>query len=761
MSEYTPALACKDTESKPSTLASDIQVLHVDDEPAFLRVAKQCLEQEGFMVDTATSAEEALQAIKTRQYHVIVSDYMLPGKNGLTLLKKVREKSTIPFVMLTGKGKEDVAIAALNAGADQYLKKGSNPDMYHELAQAIRQAVTCSVTRVTKAIYDKSPIPLLMCNAHGVALDANNACLTLVGVPLEEIKGIDLFDSLNTPHRMREILCKGEPVHYETVCDGAAFTRNTTLMDVSIFPVDPYTTGYIVHLQPLEPPNTVPAALEQSLKKHITDLNRENEYLKSKIKDHERAEKELRASGDKYRTLFEELGDAFLITNRDGTIVDFNKATLDLFGYTEEEFVAIKSPMFYANVPDRAVFQHVMESKGAVTDYEAKLQRKDGRLIDVIGTVILRRAEDGTILGYQGIFRDITKNKMAEKALRESQLKFKRLFMSNPEAAVYLDSDFHIVDINPQFKKLFKYTLGEVKGCHINIIVPEDAVKEAEKLYRKAAKRQAYLDTMRERKDKSMVPVSISAAPITVEDRLFGYIILYKDISQLKRTEKALKKTLEKLESVNEKLRVVGSMTRHDIRNKLSTVAGNLYLLKKARIDSVDLLDDIAVTLNQIERIFDFAKMYEQVGVEEMTYIGVADSLTEAVVLLDMGTTTVLNECEGLYVLADSLLRHIFYDLIDNSLKHGSVTTIRVYYTKGKEGVTLVYEDDGTGILMEEKENIFTEGHGKDTGYGLYLIKKTCEAYGWTIKETGTGKGAQFTIVIPAVKNGNAAYKIQ
>ena len=757
MSVYT-AFVRKDTESEP-TPPVGIQVLHVDDESAFLAVAKQCLEQEGFQVDTVTSAEKALQALKTRQYHVIVSDYMLPGKNGLTFLKEIREKSTIPFVMLTGKGKEEVAIAALNAGADQYLKKGSNPDMYHELAHAIYQVVTCLVTRVTKAIYDKSLIPLLMCNAHGVVLDANNACLTLVGVPLEEIKGIDLFESLNTPDKMRETLCKGEPVHYETVCDAAAFTENTTLMDVSIAPVDPYMAGYIVHFHPLGPPNTAPA-LEQSLKKHIADLNRESKYLKSKIKDHERAEKELRASGDKYRTLFEELGAAFLITNRDGTIVDFNKATLDLFGYTKEEFVAIKSPMFYANLPDRKVFQHAMESKGSLTDYEAKLQRKDGTLIDCIGTVILRRAEDGTILGYQGVFRDITKNKMAEKALRESQLKFKRLFMSNPEAAVYLDAEFHIIDINPQFKKLFKYTLREVKGCHINIIVPEDAAKEAEKLYKKAAKRQAYLDTMRERKDKSTVPVSISAAPITVEDRLFGYIVLYKDISQLKKTEKALKKTLEKLESVNEKLRVVGSMTRHDIRNKLSTVAGNLYLLKKARIDSVDLLDDITVTLNQIERIFDFAKMYEQVGVEEMTYIGVADSLTEAVVLLDMGTTTVLNECEGLYVLADSLLRHVFYDLIDNSLKHGSATTIRVYYTKGEE-VTLVYEDDGTGIPAEEKEAIFTEGHGKDTGYGLYLIKKTCEAYGWTIKETGTGKGAQFTIVIPAVKNGNVLYKIQ
>lgn len=782
MNKYSLAsLECGDTtKSETTTTESDsdtvIQVLHVDDESAFLNIAKQCLEEEGFEVDIATSAEEALHILETCQYHVIISDYMLPGKNGLEFLKEIREKSTTPFVMLTGKGKEDVAIAALNAGADYYTKKKSNPAMFHELAQTLFQIVKTQTERelgLVKAIYEELPTAFLLYTAHGVLLDANRACLTLFGVPHpHKIRGIHLFNSLNIPEEMREALYKGKPVHYETFFDfekgkeGNLYspTKSGTMhLDVSITPVDFYHChGYAVHIQHTRPAGVSPYQ-EQGLK-NIEDLAREIKYLRSEIEDHKKVEKALRASEDKYCTIFEELGDAFLITNRDGTIADYNKAALDILGYTEEEIGTITSHMFYANLPDRATFQHIMESRGSVTDYEAKLKKKDGTLIDCIGTVILRRAEDGTILGYQGVFRDITKNKKAEKALRESQLKFKRLFMGNPEAAVYLDPDFHIVDINPQFKELFGYSLREVKGDHISVIVPEAKLQEAEKLYKKAAKRQAYLDTKREKKDKTTVPVSISAAPITVEDHLAGYIVLYKDISQLKRTEKALKRTLEKLEAVNEKLRVVGSMTRHDIRNKLSTVVGIIYLINKTYKDSAlnPFLNDIEMTLNQIERIFDFAKTYEQVGVEEMTYIDVADSLKEAVMLLDMNNTVVINECKGLRVLADSLLRHIFYDLIDNSLKHGeSVNTIRVYYTEEKDQVNLVYEDDGTGIPVLEKENIFTEGHGKDTGYGLYLIKKTCEAYGWTIKETGVGKGAQFTIRIPALKNGNAAYTIQ
>jgi len=97
-------------------------------------------------------------------------------------------------------------------------------------------------------------------------------------------------------------------------------------------------------------------------------------------------------------------------------------------------------------------------------------------------------------------------------------------------------------------------------------------------------------------------------------------------------------------------------------------------------------------------------------------------------------------------VLADSLLQQLFYNLIQNSLNHGErVTEIRIRYEEmGKDVLRLIYEDDGIGIPEAEKERIFEEGYGRGTGYGLYLIRKICEVYGWTIQETGKhGKGAQ------------------
>jgi signal transduction histidine kinase len=105
-------------------------------------------------------------------------------------------------------------------------------------------------------------------------------------------------------------------------------------------------------------------------------------------------------------------------------------------------------------------------------------------------------------------------------------------------------------------------------------------------------------------------------------------------------------------------------------------------------------------------------------------------------------------------VLADSLLRQLFYNLIDNTLKYGGkATQIRIHYNiADKNQLRLFYEDNGVGIQSDEKRKLFREGHttGKGSGYGLYLIGKMMEVYGWTMQETGTpGEGAHFIITMP------------
>ncbi|MGA2523949.1 MAG: response regulator [Candidatus Bathyarchaeia archaeon] len=123
---------------------SQLRILHVDDDDSFLQVSKMILELENtFEVDGATSVDEAFCKLKTVPYDAIICDYDMPIKNGLDFLKELREqRNDIAFIVFTGRGREEVAIRALNLGADHYLNKRGSPEtVYCELANTIRKLV--------------------------------------------------------------------------------------------------------------------------------------------------------------------------------------------------------------------------------------------------------------------------------------------------------------------------------------------------------------------------------------------------------------------------------------------------------------------------------------------------------------------------------------------------------------------------------------------------------------------------------------------
>jgi DNA-binding NarL/FixJ family response regulator len=101
----------------------------VDDEPGLRDLAKEYLEATGdFKVRSAGSAGDALDALADECFDVVVADYSMPGTTGIDLLKQLREDGNeVPFIIFTGKGNQEVAIKALNLGADYYLKKGRHP----------------------------------------------------------------------------------------------------------------------------------------------------------------------------------------------------------------------------------------------------------------------------------------------------------------------------------------------------------------------------------------------------------------------------------------------------------------------------------------------------------------------------------------------------------------------------------------------------------------------------------------------------------
>lgn len=135
------------------------------------------------------------------------------------------------------------------------------------------------------------------------------------------------------------------------------------------------------------------------------------------ITERKRAEQALRDSEKKYRDLFEQSGDAIVLTTQESRFNGFNQAALDLFGYAREEMLRIKVDEVYANPDDRIRFQREIEEQGSLKNYELKLRKKDGTEIVCLYTASVWRGEG--IGGYQGVVRDITERQQAERTLRE------------------------------------------------------------------------------------------------------------------------------------------------------------------------------------------------------------------------------------------------------------------------------------------------------------------------------------------------------
>ncbi|MCP5003761.1 MAG: AAA family ATPase, partial [Planctomycetes bacterium] len=151
----------------------------------------------------------------------------------------------------------------------------------------------------------------------------------------------------------------------------------------------------------------------------------------------------LRESEKKYRAIFEDSRDLIFVTATDGQIIDVNPAGETMMGYTHQEFLQLKTQNFYVNLADRELFKEAMSQHGSVQNFEFKARRKDGNKIDVLVTATARYSKDGTILGYQGIIRNITAQKEAEqerlrsielrkaKEAAEESNRAKSLFISN------------------------------------------------------------------------------------------------------------------------------------------------------------------------------------------------------------------------------------------------------------------------------------------------------------------------------------------
>jgi PAS domain S-box-containing protein len=184
------------------------------------------------------------------------------------------------------------------------------------------------------------------------------------------------------------------------------------------------------------------------------------------VTDRRQAEVTQQASEERYKTFFENSRDAVYITTSDGSYVDANRAALDLFGYTREEMKKVKARQLYADPADARRLRKEIEKKGFVQDFEVRLRKKDATEMDCLFTVTALRGDDGSILEYQAIARDVTERKRAVEALRKSEDKYRDIFASMLEGYFEADLAGNMIFFNESVSKFFGYPRDELMGLN-------------------------------------------------------------------------------------------------------------------------------------------------------------------------------------------------------------------------------------------------------------------------------------------------------
>jgi signal transduction histidine kinase len=243
--------------------------------------------------------------------------------------------------------------------------------------------------------------------------------------------------------------------------------------------------------------------------------------------------------------------------------------------------------------------------------------------------------------------------------------------------------------------------------------------------------------------------------PSAVATALMGALVVSFYVIERRQEEKAreMTKAARDLKQVNDKLGILSSITRHDINNQVTVLNGYLALVA-SKIDDPSAkayLDKMRRAISNIHDHIEFTKDYQEIGVKAPRWADVHNNFRISFSMLNPPNVRVEDNTVGLEMLADPLIGKVFYNLIDNSMRHGErVTVIRLTAAEEGGSLKLVYEDDGVGLSEGARASLFKDKENTLGGLGLLLIRDILAITGITITEEGEeGKGARFVIIVP------------
>jgi PAS domain S-box-containing protein len=314
----------------------------------------------------------------------------------------------------------------------------------------------------------------------------------------------------------------------------------------------------------------------------------------------------------------------------------------------------------------------------------------------------------------------------------------------NSQAGVfsYDRENLKIRDANRKFARMIHFECDELLKCSLPDIIPDKEEREGfiEKV--RDLRRVGDIEVKFRASDGSMRWALVSAA----ETGEPGVICTVVDITDNKFSREALTQA-------NKKLNLLNNVTRHDILNQLTVLIGYLELslqdVTDPQMRSFIMKEKKAADTIRSQILF--TRDYQNIGVHSPQWHNIAETVTLATASIDPSQIFINVNLPPLEIYADPLLEKVFFNLIDNSIRHGEhVTTIFIHTEEIDDTLNIILEDNGIGVPDKEKEKIFRREYFKNTGFGLFLSREILAITNLSIHENGVfGKGARFTIQVP------------
>jgi PAS domain S-box-containing protein len=549
-----------------------ISVLYVDDEPGLLEIGKLFLEQSGqFSVDILTSAQAALAQIYSKTYDAIISDYQMPGMDGIDFLKKVRTSgNTIPFILFTGRGREEIVIQALNEGADFYLQKGGEPvsqfaELEHQVIQAVKRKRAenelAKSEEKYRRIVDTAEEGVWQMDKNFDAVYVNRRMAEMLGYTPEEMLGRNLEsfvaaeDLADQTARMEERR-QGKRGRYER----RLMTKDGSIrwMQVSATPlVDPqgrFMGSFAMYSDITERKSAEIeiARRNEDLQTAYEQLTVTEEELRQNYDELAKSQHLLQESEKQYRNVVEDQTEFVSRFKPDGTHIFVNEAYCRHFGMKRDEILGHR---FRPKIP--------VEDQERVHRFFASLTR-DHPVGTIKHRVIMQDCTlrwhwwsdraifdmSGKVAEYQSVGRDITEEKITEIALEESKRRNAAMIAAMPDLLFVISRDGTCLDFQAPDKTLLALPPSQIIGRNL---LDAGFDEDAKKTVLHAISAAIETGTLRQIEYKLSVPAGTSWFEARIvrlaADRVLGIV---RDITDRKRTEEALRENEEKYRNIVE-----------------------------------------------------------------------------------------------------------------------------------------------------------------------------------------------------------------